>query len=64
MLCELPGVKADRMVIRFVADALGIAEAAVPAERANALVTRAADAVGRDPRYLDYAIWLYQRNVD
>jgi hypothetical protein len=61
MLCAMPGVKADRMVIRFVADALGLEEADIAAGRASQLVSDAAQALGVDPRFLDYAIWLHQR---
>jgi hypothetical protein len=60
MLCGLPGVKADRMVRRFVADALGCEEKAVSAARAHALVTEAAERSGLGASRLDYAIWRYQ----
>ncbi len=61
MLLDMPGVKADRMVCRFVADALGVSERAVPPRRAEALVTDAAYALEVDPRHLDFNIWNRQR---
>ena len=61
MLLDMPGVKADRMVCRFVADALGVPEKAVTPRRAEELVTDAADALEADPRHLDFNIWNYQR---
>ncbi len=63
MLLGLPGVKADRMVRRFVADALAVDEVAVTEARANGLVRAAADQLRVDPRFMDYAIWQYQRVV-
>jgi hypothetical protein len=54
-------VKADRMVRRFVADALGAAgEQAVKPERAAAVVEQAAMLAGIEPRLLDGAIWRYE----
>ena len=61
MLLDMPGVKADRMVCRFVADALGLPEKAVMPRRAEELVTDAAYALEVDPRHLDFNIWNYQR---
>lgn len=61
MLLDLPGVKADRMVCRFVATALGQSEAAVSQGYAAELVYAAADALGVDARHLDFNIWNYQR---
>ncbi len=63
MLLGLPGVKADRMVRRFVADALAVDEVAVTEARANGLVRDAADQLRVDPRFMDYVIWQYQRVV-
>lgn len=60
MLLGLPDVKPDRMVIRFVASALGVEESAVSPDRAVALVRAAADHFGTDPRALDHEIWEYQ----
>jgi hypothetical protein len=58
MVCGRPGVKADRMVRRFVAAALEAPS--VSAERAGALVRDAARRIGVDERTLDYAIWRYE----
>lgn len=57
-------VKADRMVRRFVADALGTTD--VSAVTAQQLVLEACDALTAQfpnltPRLLDYEIWNYQR---
>jgi hypothetical protein len=61
MLSGLPGVKADRMVRRFVAAALELPnELAISAEDAGALVRDAASNLGVDERVLDYAIWRYE----
>lgn len=61
MLNGMPGVKADRMVRRFVANSLGLPnELAVSAEAAGALVRTAAHRLGEDDRVLDYAIWRHQ----
>jgi hypothetical protein len=51
-------VKPDRMIRRFVAEALGVKD--VPAARAHALVLAAAERLGVSARALDYAIWRYQ----
>jgi hypothetical protein len=62
MCAGLPGVKPDRMIRRFVADALGRPAAdAVGVEEARILVTLAAERMGRDPRVVDFNIWKYQR---
>ena len=66
MLAGLDGhVKADRMVRRFVADALG--STVVPAGTAQALVIEACQLLKEEfpyltPRLLDYEIWNYQRS--
>jgi hypothetical protein len=57
-------VKADRMVRRFVADALGVTD--VPADIARRLIVEVCEALKADfpnltPRLLDYEIWTYQR---
>lgn len=57
-LLEHPNVKADRMVVRFVQDALG---RPVNGKAARGLVLAAAQVVVVDPRTLDHAIWDYQR---
>ena len=55
-----PGVKADRMIVRFVADALGCSESAVRPERARVLVTVAAGDMQVSASDLDHAIWRYR----
>jgi hypothetical protein len=60
MACGRSGVKADRMVRRFVAEALGATEQTVAPARAAALVTAAAAVCGVDARRLDAAIWEYE----
>ncbi|MBD8061056.1 hypothetical protein [Oceanitalea stevensii] len=54
MLCGVPGVKADRMVVRYVTRAVG---GAVGSKQARELVTAAADALGVSSIRLDHAIW-------
>ena len=60
MLAGLPDVKPDRMVIRFLATALGVEERSVASDRAVALVQAAAEHFGVDQRALDHEIWEYQ----
>lgn len=60
MLLGSQGIKADRMVRRFVAHALGCEESAVSASRAHALVTAVAERLGVGASQVDYAIWLFQ----
>jgi hypothetical protein len=61
MLVGLADVKPDRMVRRYVADALGRGrETAVAVEEARALVMATAVELGVPPRDLDYAIWSFQ----
>ena len=57
MLCGISGVKADRHIRRFVAEALDVPEAQVTAADARALVIAASDELGIDWRVADYAIW-------
>lgn len=59
MLTGADGVKADVMVRRFVATAVG--EQAVTDERARLAVEGAAELMGVGARLLDHAIWRYQR---
>jgi hypothetical protein len=61
MLSGLPGVKADRMIRRFVASALRLPnELAISADDARRLVRDAARRFGVDERVLDYAIWRFE----
>jgi hypothetical protein len=57
MLCGISGVKADRHIRRFVAEALDVPEAQVSAADARALVIAASDELSIDWRVADYAIW-------
>jgi hypothetical protein len=50
-------VKPDRMVRRFVADAI---DRAVNADEAHALLSAAAELLGVQPRELDHQVWRYQ----
>lgn len=60
MLAGIPGVKADRMVIRYVADAIGSAPESVSATDAALLVKEVAEKSGRNITHLDHAIWRFQ----
>jgi len=60
MLVGLPDVKPDRMIIRFVATALGIDEASMTPDEAGRLVTSAAQQFDVDVRVLDHEIWEFQ----
>ncbi|ORX11375.1 heme peroxidase [Mycobacterium xenopi] len=60
MLAQIPGVKADRMVIRYVARAIGMRPETLSAERAAHLVSRVAEAKGWDTIHLDHAIWRFE----
>lgn len=57
MLCGISGVKADRHIRRFVAEALDVPESQVSAADARRLVIAASDELGIDWRVADYAIW-------
>ena len=56
ILAGLPSVKPDRMIFRFLADALG-EEAELDVERARDLMTETAKAMDVDPRALDHIAW-------
>ncbi len=58
MLLGRPGVKADRMIRRFVGDAVN---REVSAHEAARLVTSVAGRLHGDTSHLDHAIWRYQR---
>jgi hypothetical protein len=61
MLNGFAGVKGDRMIRRFVAEALGLSnELSVDSARAVGLVRDAARRIGVDDRRLDFAIWEYE----
>ncbi|WP_232320407.1 heme peroxidase [Rhodococcus sp. WMMA185] len=57
MLAGLPGAKADRMVVRFVSDAVGVSD--LSPERAAGLVRDAAGLLSVNATDLDHAIWRY-----
>lgn len=61
MLAGVPGVKPDRMIIRFVADALGVPRRSVGSEFAAEIVTAAAPELDMSATALDHAIWRFQR---
>ena len=54
------GVKPDRMIIRYVAAALGIAERALAPKKAAALVRGGRPREGMGRFTLDHTIWRYQ----
>ncbi len=58
MLLGIQGVKADVMIRRFAARALGVAE--VEPSQSQNLVAAAAKSLGVDMLSLDYAIWDYE----
>ncbi len=57
MLVGIPGVKADRMVIRFVSQVL---QRGVSTKEASRLVEAAADILGVNYIHLDHTIWRFQ----
>lgn len=61
MLLGTPGIKADRMIVRFAADALGVPRQEMTSKRAEVLLHEAATDIGVSPTQLDYAAWSYQR---
>ncbi len=62
MLTRRPGIKADRMIRRFLANALGRPGASsVSIVEATDLLTASAEELGTDSRTLDHAVWQYQR---
>ncbi|NNG36896.1 hypothetical protein [Nakamurella aerolata] len=62
MLAGVPGVKPDRMIRGFVADALKINLRRVHPDDAAELVERVAEGFGISSTTLDHAIWKYQRD--
>lgn len=61
MLAGVPGVKPDRMICRFVADALELPRRSVGSEFAAEIVTAAAPELDMSATALDHAIWRFQR---
>ncbi|HYB38425.1 MAG TPA: hypothetical protein VEF72_23670 [Mycobacterium sp.] len=60
MLARVPGVKADRMVIRYVARAIAVPEDRLSRIEAAQLVKQVAELKGWDLIHLDHAIWRYE----
>lgn len=60
MLAEIPGVKADRMVIKYVTRGIGCRPGSVLPERAAQLVSRVAESKGWSVIHLDHAIWRFE----
>jgi hypothetical protein len=61
MLAGVPGVKPDRMIIRFVANALGLPPRRIKPQFALEAVKAAATQMGMSPTDLDHGIWQWQR---
>lgn len=61
MLAGVPGVKPDRMIIRFVADALEQPTSRVGRSFAVDVVSAAAVELGVEATTLDHVIWQWQR---
>ncbi len=61
MLAGIPGIKPDRMIIRFVAKALNRPVKTVGAAFCVELLTAVAGELSMTASELDHAIWNYQR---
>lgn len=61
MLAGVPGVKPDRMIIRFVADTLGLPPRSVTSQFAAEAILAAAEQLTVSPTDLDHGIWNWQR---
>jgi hypothetical protein len=61
MLAGMPGVKPDRMILRFVGHALGISSKKLGHDQVVGLVSDTAERLGLSPTDLDHAIWQYER---
>ncbi|GIF99542.1 hypothetical protein [Catellatospora citrea] len=64
MLAGVPGVKPDRMIIRFVAGTVSRSEGSVSASLAAAVVLRAAEQLGVTATELDHVVWRRQSGRD
>lgn len=60
MLARIPGVKADRMVIAYVARAIGTVSNRLAPSTVAALVSEVAQLKGWDVIRLDHAIWRFE----
>lgn len=63
MLAGVPGVKPDRMILRFVAKALDMRVRDVSLSLAVDVVTATAGQLGVSATALDHAIWQYQSGL-
>lgn len=61
MLAGIPGIKPDRMIIRFVANALDLPQKAVTPSFSVDVLTEVASELAMTASELDHAIWNYQR---
>jgi len=61
MLAGMPGVKPDRMILRFVSHALGVRPHQLRHDQVVCLVSDAAERLGLSATELDHAIWQYER---
>lgn len=61
MLAGIPDVKPDRMICRFVADALRLPRRSVTTGFALEILTATAEELGMSPTDLDHAAWQWQR---
>ncbi|BBX86914.1 hypothetical protein [Mycolicibacterium aubagnense] len=61
MLAGIPGIKPDRMIMRFVAHALGVPLKTITPSFCVKLLTAVADELDMPATALDHAIWSYQR---
>ena len=61
MLAGIDGVKPDRMIMRFVADTLGLSRRNVTSTFALEAVSATAAQMGMSPTHLDHGIWQWQR---
>lgn len=57
MLANVPGVKPDRMVRRFVSQSVGRPESSFTADELARLVTQASEHLGVSPTLADHLIW-------
>jgi hypothetical protein len=60
MLAQIPGVKADRMLIRYVARAIGVRPEGLPPQRAAEMINRVAEMKTWEVIHLDHAIWRFE----
>jgi hypothetical protein len=60
MLARVPGVKADRMITRYVARAIGVSIDRLDRIDAAQLVKQAAESKGWNVIHLDHAIWRHE----